>query len=78
MARSVWTKMNVRHQTEGFAEMVTIYILMYIKAYQMIMFMIFDISCLCPIKVPAQTKKVALNARVQQDLHQVLSEYVKI
>ena len=42
------------------------------------MVMIFDVSCLYQIKVPAQTKKVALNARVHQDLHQVLSEYVKI
>ena len=38
----------------------------------------FDVSCMCQIKVPAQTKKVVLNVRVQQDLHQVLSEYVRI
>ena len=39
---------------------------------------ILDVSSLCQNKVPAQIKRVALNARAQQGLHQVLSEYVKI
>ena len=85
MERSVWTKTNARHQTEGFAGMVTIFMDVYQKVYQdnnpvsqNIMTIAFHVSCMCRIKVPAQIKRAVLNARVQQDLHQVLSEYVKI
>ena len=77
--------MNARHQTEGFAETVTIFIDVYQKVdrdyYSNVcttMTITFDVSCMCQIKVPAQTKKVASNAHAQQALRLVLSEYVKI
>ena len=83
MARSVLTKTNARHRTEGFAEMVSIFIVK--KNFictdfvtQNIFVITFDVSCMCQIKVPAQTKKVASNAHAQQALRLVLSEYVKI
>ena len=51
----------------------TIHLIIYVN----LLVIIFDVSCFCQIKVPAQIKRVVLNARAQQDLHQVLSEYVK-
>ena len=52
---------------------------MFINVYQdHKMGIILEVSSLCQNKVPAQIKRVVLNARVHQGLHQVLSEYVKI